>query len=126
MPSGRNKEAGFTLVETLVALAVLAAGATTLLIAVERHAAATRTLGDRVVARWVAENALAARALELEIAPQWQEALGIDWAVRLEGRALPGSGLTAVTARVADRAAGPEATLVSLTGYVTATGGPRP
>lgn len=122
MNAGRETDAGFTLIETLVALTVLAVGAMTLLTAVERHARASGMLADRIAARWVAENALAATALGLEVAPRWQRAMGVDWSVRLEVRALPETGLSAVTARVADPAAGPEAELVSLTGYIAVTG----
>ena len=114
----RDPQAGLTLIETLVALAVLAVGSMTLLVGVERHAAATRGLEDRIVARWVAENALAAAALNLAPDPAWSTALGVDWAVRSDTRPLPGSGLSAVTVRVADAAAGPDASLVALTGYL--------
>ncbi len=123
MTHARQPDAGFTLIETLVALTVLAVGAMTLLTGVERHADASRTLADRVVARWVAENALAATTLGLEMVPRWQTALDVDWAVRLDARALPGTGLSAVTARVADAADGPDADLVTLTGYVALSPG---
>ena len=55
------------------------------------------------------------------MAPRWSSMLDIDWAVRQEARALPNTGLSAVTVRVADAAAGPDATLVSLTGYLAIT-----
>jgi general secretion pathway protein I len=114
----RVPDAGFTLIETLVALTVLAVGSMTLMTGVERHAAGTRGLSDRVVARWVAENALAATTLGLAVEPRWRSALGVDWAVTQDARALPGSGLHAVTVRVADAAAGADASLVTLTGYL--------
>ncbi len=117
MMQKRSFDAGFTLMETLVALTVLAVGSVTLLTGVERHAAGTRGLSDRIVARWVAENALAATALDIAIAPRWSQALDVDWAVSHDARALPGSGLHAVTVRVADAAEGADATLVTLTGY---------
>lgn len=122
MSGARQPDAGFTLIESLVALTVLAVGAMTLLTAVERHASASRMLADRIIARWVAENALAATALGIEIAPRWRSAMGVDWSVRLEARALPDTGLSAVTARVADVAEGPGAELVSLTGYAALEG----
>ncbi len=118
MTLARDSQAGFTLIETLVALAVLAVGSVTLLVGVERHVAGTAGLSDRVVARWVAENALAATTLGLEMLPDWTRALGVDWTVTQEARPLHGSGLSAVTVRVADATAGPDATLVALTGYL--------
>ena len=121
MTPHRDAQAGFTLIETLVALTILAVGSVTLLVGVERHAAGVAGLSDRIVARWAAENALAATTLGLEMTPRWLTMLGIDWAVRQEARALPNTGLSAVTVRVADAAAGPDATLVSLTGYLAIT-----
>jgi general secretion pathway protein I len=118
MTMARDAQDGFTLIETLVALAVLAVGSVTLLVGVERHVAGTSGLADRVVARWVAENALAATTLGLEMQQDWTRALGIDWTATQEARHLPGSGLSAVTVRVADAAAGPDAALVTLTGYL--------
>lgn len=115
---GRHPEGGFTLMETLVALAVLAVGSMGILTAVERHASATRGLEDRIVARWVAENALAATTLGLPVTAGWTSAMNVDWQVRTQSSALPNSGLRAVTVRVADAVAGPDATLVALTGYV--------
>ncbi len=123
MTEQRMPDAGFTLIETLVALTVLAVGAMTLLTGVERHAAGTRGLSDRVVARWVAENAIAATSLGLAMEGRWHNALGVDWTVRQDARALPGSGLHAVTVRVADAAEGADASLVTLTGYLTLKGG---
>lgn len=122
MNSGRRSEAGFTLIETLVALTVLAVGAMTLLTAVERHARSSGMLADRIMARWVAENGLAATSLGLEIAPRWQKALAIDWSVQIDARALPGTGLNAVTARVSEVGSASEAAVVTLTGYAALTG----
>lgn len=118
MISSDVRQGGFTLIETLVALAVLAVGSVTLLSGVERHAAATRGLADRTVARWVAENALAATSLGLPLETEWTRALGVDWAVTQTSRTLNVTTLQAVTVDVADAAEGHDASLVTLTGYV--------
>lgn len=120
--SPRDPQAGFTLIETLVALAVLAVGAMALLSGAERYTANTRGLEDRIVARWVAENALSAVTLNLPIEQRWIEAAGIVWRVDLETQSLPNSGLSMVTARVSDAAAGQDASLVALTGYLALEG----
>jgi general secretion pathway protein I len=123
--SSRPSQSGFTLIETLVALAVLAVGSVTLLTGVERHAAATRGLADRIVAQWVAENALAAATLGLPLESRWTRAMGVDWAVTQRARPLVGSGLQAVSVSVADAAEGPDAILVTMTGYLALAGSIR-
>ncbi|KKK60035.1 hypothetical protein LCGC14_3028410, partial [marine sediment metagenome] len=63
----RDTEAGFTLIEALVAMAVLATSAVSLLAAVETHIGRISELERRTAARWVAENALAAQTAGLPI-----------------------------------------------------------
>ena len=55
----RAPEAGFTLIETLVALAILAMSAMALLSATEAHIRTIAALETRAAAQWVAENHLA-------------------------------------------------------------------
>ena len=52
-------EHGFSLIEALVALAVLAIATVGLVRAVESHVDSTRALERRAAAMWVAENRLA-------------------------------------------------------------------
>lgn len=120
MTAVRASEAGFTLIETLVALTVLAVGSVTLLIGVERHAAGVGGLSDRIVARWVAENALDAARLGLAREPDWTRAYDIDWSVDMRVRALEGTGLEAVTANVAPFGTDASDSIASLTGYMPA------
>lgn len=55
----RESDAGFTLIETLVALAVLATSSVALLGATEAHIGRIADLESRAAAQWAAENVLA-------------------------------------------------------------------
>ncbi len=118
----RDMEGGFSLIETLVALAVLAVGAMALLAGAERYVINTRGLEDRIVARWVAENALAAMTVGVPFEPSWGEAFGVTWRSTVVTRPLPDTGLSMVTVRVSDAAERSEAPVVSLTGYLVLKG----
>ena len=113
-------EAGFTLIETLVAMAVLAVAGVTLLTASERHAAQTGKLVDRIGARWVAENGLAAATLDIGMQPEWSRQIGQDWQVSATRAPVPDSGLDQVTVLVATPGGNPEDTTVRLVGYLPA------
>ena len=63
----RSGEAGFTLIESLVALAILAVSAISLLLATEAHVARIDGLESRALAQFAAENRLA--EIELGIEP---------------------------------------------------------
>lgn len=83
-------EEGFTLLEALVALAVLAVAAAGLIGAAEARIDGVRALEDRAAARWVAENRLA----ELGLAGKDRggsegrvEMLGREWQVAVSERA---------------------------------------
>ncbi len=58
MTARADSEAGFTLIEALVAMSVLALGAVSLLSAAEGHTRQISELSERVSARWVADEAL--------------------------------------------------------------------
>ena len=63
MTQTRDPEAGFTLIEALVAMAVLALGAVSLLSATEGHTARISDVSDRMAAKWAAEYKLTALRL---------------------------------------------------------------
>lgn len=82
MSAGRG-EAGFSLIEALVALAILATAAVSLLAATEAHVARINGLEVRTLAQFAAENHLA--ALELGAEPGGSETLlGYDFNVTSE------------------------------------------
>ena len=62
----RTPDAGFTLIETLIALAILAMTAVAMLGATEAHIARITALEYRAAAQWAAENYLVELTLGLE------------------------------------------------------------
>ena len=63
----RNRTAGFTLLETLVALAIVALGMTAVHVQLNRYAIGASFIEYKVLASWIASNRIA----ELSVAPQW-------------------------------------------------------
>ncbi|TMM51798.1 type II secretion system minor pseudopilin GspI [Sulfitobacter sabulilitoris] len=112
-------DAGFTLIEALVAMSVLAIGGITLLIASEGHARRIGDLTDRTAARWVAQDALTGVSLGLDAAAAAQvPMMGAMWRVRLDRDATPDPLLTQITARVGRAPDAPTDTLVTMTRFV--------
>lgn len=100
----RNAEGGFTLVEVLVALVILAVATAGLIQAAEGHIDSIEGMQSRAVAQWVAEN----RIVELTLAPQNRaqlpetvEMAGQSWIVRLSDRPVEDPALSALTVSVA-------------------------
>ncbi|MEO0913168.1 MAG: type II secretion system minor pseudopilin GspI, partial [Pseudomonadota bacterium] len=78
----RHPEDGFTLIEALVAMAILATAAISLLGAAEQHVSRINGLQDRILARWVAEDRLTARSLGLQ---ESSETVELMYPPRLRG-----------------------------------------
>ncbi|MDF7777717.1 type II secretion system minor pseudopilin GspI [Sphingomonas sp. AOB5] len=79
---GTANDSGFSLIEALVALAVLAIASVGLMRAVESHIDSTRGLERRATAMWIAENRLAELEFRAEISEsQPVEMLGQQWRV---------------------------------------------
>lgn len=78
----RNDE-GFSLIEALVALVVLAIATVGLMRSVEAHIDSARGLERRAAAMWVAENRLAELEARIPGGPQ-VELLGQQWRVAVE------------------------------------------
>lgn len=91
-------EAGFTLIESLVALTILALSATPLIGAAELHIRRITDLEERAIAQWVAENALVTTRLS-GAPPEAQPVsmLGIDWIVTVSLKPTEQPELASVT-----------------------------
>jgi len=106
---------GFSLIEAMVALAVLAIAAVGLTRAVESHIDSTRALERRAAAMWVAENRLA----ELELGapgPAEVEMLGQRWRVAVART--PTDDPEIVRVRITVSPPAETAPLASLDGFV--------
>ena len=111
------KEDGFSLIEAMVALAVLAIATVGLMRTVESHIDSTRGLERRAAAMWVAENRLA----ELDLEPQASagaqvQMLGQNWRVAVERRRTDDPEIERV--RINVFAANETMPLASLDGFV--------
>ncbi|CAL1692187.1 hypothetical protein MMB232_02347 [Brevundimonas subvibrioides] len=110
---------GYSLMEALVALFILAIATVGLTRATQSHVDGVRGLEQRVVAQWVAENRLVELNLEgAAVSPDVSTVrmMDRDWAVRVARRATDDPDLVAV-----DVAVGPAGTsqdMVRLSGFV--------
>lgn len=112
--------AGYSLMEAIVALFVLAVASTGLLVALQAHVDGVRGLEDRVVAQWIAENRLAELSVGDPEAPRVRM-MGVDWQVRADRSATEDPDLQGVEVRVTrDGAPSPSA---RLSGFVDAGAG---
>ncbi len=114
----RDSQAGFTLIEALVAMAVLALGAVSLLSATEGHTARITALTDRIGARWVAETRLTELRLGLDT-PATVRMMNRDWAVTETVSETTDSDLARVTVTVAPGET-PDSPLAILSSYLPA------
>lgn len=91
--------AGYSLMEAIVALFVLAVASTGLLVALQAHIDGVRGLEDRVIAQWIAENRLAELAVgEPEVSAV--RMMGVDWTVTSARSATADPDLQAVEVAV--------------------------
>ena len=114
-PMMRDPEAGFTLIETLVALSVLATSAVALIGATQAHVTRIAGLEQRAAAQWVGENALAETALGLDVTEQPATMLGYEFDLTAERAPTSDPAVEKVTMLVQ----GPEgSTVARVTGFV--------
>jgi len=111
------KRTGYSLMEAIVALFVLAVASTGLLMATQAHIDGVRGLEDRVVAQWIAENRLAELAIGETPADQVRM-MNTDWTVRAERRATDDPDLQAVDISVSR--GGSTSVAARLSGFIDA------
>ncbi len=116
----RATEAGFTLIETLVALAVLATSAVALLGATEAHIARIADLEARAAAQWAAENLLAELTLGLAADAVPAPVLGIGLRMAVAEAATADPDLSRVEITATDATSG--RVFARLTGFLDKEG----
>ncbi|MEM1298113.1 MAG: type II secretion system minor pseudopilin GspI [Pseudomonadota bacterium] len=113
----QSGEQGFSLLETLVAMAMLSVSATAILSAAERHVGSVTEVSDRLTARWVAENRLVELAHGAQDRSELVRMGGQQWSVHADLGATADSDLTRAEISVA-RALDPTAPLAQLTAFL--------
>jgi len=116
MNQRQDSEAGFTLIEALVAMAVLALGAVSLLSAAEGHTKRITDLTARVAARWVADDTLTQLRLGLEPDGRSVTMYGIEFDAEWDRTETTDPDLEQLTVKVSDSDSGQS--LYLLDGYV--------
>lgn len=91
-PPSHNADNGFTLLEVMVALAVLGVGAVSLLTATQTHAARITEIELRTVARWVADSQITALRVGLDPSAT-TTAMGRSWTTEIRQTATSDTGL---------------------------------
>ena len=116
----RQTDAGFTLIESLIALAVLAITAVSFLRATEANVARVSALETRAAAGWVAQNRLAELTLGMTPAPGPVAMLGQDFTVTVATVPTADPGLAQLDIAVTRTGGGAGA---QLTGFVAQAAG---
>jgi len=110
--------AGYSLMEAMVALFILAIATVGITRATQQHIDGVRGLEQRVIAQWVAENRLVEMNLEGGVTPAASTVrmMDRDWAVDVRTRATDDPDLLAVDLTVAE--AGVTGAEVRLSGFI--------
>jgi general secretion pathway protein I len=123
MTASRAKDAGFTLIETLVALAVLAMSAVALLATTQAHITRIAGLETRAAAAWVAENHLTEITLGLRPGDLPPPMLGFQFSLAVEATETTDPDLRQLVISATDTADGLR--YARLTGFALADVAPR-
>ncbi|WP_299652007.1 type II secretion system minor pseudopilin GspI [uncultured Tateyamaria sp.] len=115
------KTDGFSLIETLVAMTVLAVSSSVILSATEAHTHTVTAVTDRTIARWVAQNAMVQLEARREMSGTVQMG-GTEWEVRVDQSATPDPDLERVDILVATTVAR-DVVLARLTGFIDTASG---
>jgi general secretion pathway protein I len=116
MTTTRDSQAGFTLIEALIAMAVLALGAMSLLSAAEENTKRISDVTDRTSARWLADYRLT--ALRLGIPSELDEMMGLRF--KIENRMQETSDSNLIQITVGAALVGENQALFVLDGYASA------
>jgi len=120
----RARHGGFTLIEVLAALAVLALALSAIIKATGENAVNAAYLRDKTLAHWVAMNRLA----EIRLAGAWpdtggsngsEEMAGREWFWQLQVQATPNPDMRRLDIDVRYDDSGDESRLVSLSAFMT-------
>ena len=122
----QSRHQGFTLVEVMVALAVVAVALPALLLTLSQQIDGLRYLQDRTHAQWIAANRLAELrlvlaakgSLQTRLASGSEELAGRSWYWWSEGKETPVPGFFHYEIVVSDQEAGRESPLHVLDGYL--------
>lgn len=123
MTSSSERAAGFTLVEVLVAVAIVAFAVTALLVAMMRQVEGTTYLRDKLFAHWVAMNQMELALLTnahsnqvpTDTATGSEEMAGRTWYWRAKPVATANAGAVQLEISVSDREGGDVPALATVT-----------
>ena len=119
----RKAEAGFTLIETLVALAVLATSAVALVGATQAHINRIAGLEQRAAAQWAGENAVAETALGVDVSRQPATMLGYEFQLQTERAVTADASVDKVSILVKEVEG---VTIAHVIGFILKSAAPQP
>lgn len=114
---GKASDAGFTLIESMVALVILGIASVGIIRAVEAHIDQLHQLDRRAAAQWVAENALAETRLGVPLSDQSEIAM-LEWRWSVRTRLARSEDPDLLLATVDVSPQGTSAPMITLRGFI--------